>query len=55
MGFCLHEWKRIEEPKFVYWNIDLGMQVLGAMCKCQKCGKRKMRKFEGYMVGSLIR
>lgn len=53
MKFYIHDWKRIEEPKHSYYDYG-GMEVLKAMCVCKKCGKKKVRKFEGKLVGQLF-
>ena len=50
MKFCIHEWKRIEEPKFSHFDYS-GIRVMTAMCECAKCGKKKIRKFEGKPIG----
>lgn len=44
MTFCIHDWKRTEEPKYSYIDYS-GIRVFTAMCRCKKCGKKKKRKF----------
>lgn len=53
MKFCIHDWKRIEKAKHAYYDYG-GMEVLTAMCMCKKCGKKKVRKFAGKLVGQLF-
>lgn len=53
MRFCIHDWKRIENPKHSHYDYG-GMEVLTAMCQCEKCGKKKVRKFSGKYVGQLF-
>ena len=53
MKFCIHEWKRIEEPQFSHFDYS-GIKVMTAMCECTKCGKKKIRKFEGKPIGQLF-
>lgn len=53
MKICIHDWKRIEEPKHSHYDYS-GMEVLTAMCECKKCGKKKVRKFAGKYVGQLF-
>lgn len=53
MKFCIHDWKRMEEPKHSYCDYG-GMEALKAMCVCKKCGKKKIRKFAGKYVGQLF-
>lgn len=44
MRFCIHDWKRTEEPKPYYTDYS-GIRAFIAMCQCRKCGKKKKRKF----------
>lgn len=53
MIFCIHDRKRIEEPKHSHYDYS-GIQVLTAMCQCKKCGKKKVRKFTGKNIGQLF-
>lgn len=53
MRFCLHDWKRIEEPKHKGWSYD-GLEKLTAMCVCKKCEKKAERQFAGKYVGQLF-
>lgn len=53
--FCIHDWKKTEEPKFLHFNIDTGAKVFGTKYQCKKCGKKKTRKFEGPILNSLRR
>lgn len=53
MKFCIHDWKRTEEPKHSRFSYD-GMEILIAMCACKKCGKKKVRKFAGKYVEQLF-
>lgn len=53
MKFCIHDWKRIEEPQFSYFDYS-GFRVMTVMCECTKCGNKKIRKFEGKPLGQLF-
>lgn len=51
--FCLHNWKQIEKLKHIGYDYS-GIEVLTAMCRCSKCGKKKERKFMGKVIGNLF-
>lgn len=51
---CLHRWEKMEEPRMSYID-SIGIRVYTARCKCKLCGKERIRKFEGPMVGELLR
>lgn len=53
MKICLHDYKRIENPKHLKYDIN-GIEVVTAMCKCTKCGKMKRKKFIGHTIGNLF-
>lgn len=53
MKFCIHDLKRIEEPKFSHFDYS-GIRVMTAMCECTKYGKKEIRKFEGKPIGQIF-
>ena len=52
MKLHFHKWEIVGKPKRLYFDIN-GIEVMGAICKCEICGKKINRKFIGHIIGQI--